>query len=108
VALPTTTEAAFAADVLAASSPVLVDFTAEWCPPCRQIAPVLEQLAAEETARMRVVSLDVDANPVVADLYQVTAMPTLVLFVAGREVARIRGVRPGELIRAELEPYLDH
>jgi thioredoxin len=100
------TESAFAREVLAGALPVLVDFTAAWCPPCQMIAPVLEVIAAGEAQRLRVVSVDVDANPVVADLYQVTAMPTLVLFVGGREVARINGVRPRESIMREIEPHL--
>ncbi|GLY18327.1 thioredoxin [Kineosporia sp. NBRC 101677] len=106
VSLTATTEASFAADVLASPLPVLVEFSADWCPPCQMIAPVLEQIAADEAGRLRVVVLDVDDNPVVADLYQVTAMPTLVLFRAGQEAARIKGVRPRELILAEIAPYL--
>ncbi len=104
--LTTTNEAAFAADVLASPKPVLVEFSADWCPPCQTIAPVLEQIAADEAARLQVLMVDVDDNPVVADLYQVTAMPTLVLFRGGQEVARIKGVKPRELILAELTPHL--
>ncbi|MBT0771887.1 thioredoxin fold domain-containing protein [Kineosporia sp. J2-2] len=104
--LTTTTESAFAADVLASARPVLVDFSAGWCPPCQMIEPVLEQIAADEAARLRVLTLDVDENPVVADLYQVTSMPTLVLFRGGQEVARIKGIRPRELILAEFAPHL--
>jgi thioredoxin 1 len=106
VPLTTTTEATFAADVLSSPQPVLVDFSAEWCPPCQLVAPVLEQIAADEAARLRVVSVDVDENPVVADLYAVTSMPTLVLFRGGREVARIKGVKPREAILAEFTPHL--
>nr|WP_269329218.1 thioredoxin [Kineosporia babensis] len=104
--MTTTTEASFAADVLASPEPVLVEFSADWCPPCQMIAPVLEQIATDESGRLRVVLVDVDENPVVADLYQVTAMPTLVLFRAGQEVARIKGVKPRELILAEITPHL--
>lgn len=104
--LTTTSEASFAADVLASPQPVLVDFSADWCPPCQMIAPVLEQIAADEVRRLRVVTVDVDENPVVADLYQVTSMPTLVLFRGGQEVARIQGVKPRELILAEFTPHL--
>ncbi|GAB3268295.1 thioredoxin [Kineosporia babensis] len=106
MSLTTTTEASFAADVLASPEPVLVEFSADWCPPCQMIAPVLEQIATDESGRLRVVLVDVDENPVVADLYQVTAMPTLVLFRAGQEVARIKGVKPRELILAEITPHL--
>ncbi|GAB6902887.1 thioredoxin [Kineosporia succinea] len=104
--LTTVSEASFAADVLASPRPVLVDFSAPWCPPCQTIAPVLEQIAADETRRLRVVTVDVDENPVVADLYQVSRMPTLVLFRGGQEVARVQGVRPRELILEELAPHL--
>ena len=106
VPLTTTSEASFAADVLASPQPVLVDFSAEWCPPCQMITPVLEQIAGEQAGRLRVVTVDVDENPVVADLYEVTSMPTLVLFRGGQEVARIKGVKPRELILAEFAPHL--
>lgn len=99
-------EAAFAREVLAGALPVLVDFTAEWCPPCQEIAPALEALARDEEHRLRVVSVDVDENPVVADLYQVSAMPTLVLFSGGREVARLTGLHSRELILEHLAPHL--
>ncbi|GLY31779.1 thioredoxin domain-containing protein [Kineosporia sp. NBRC 101731] len=104
--LTATSEAAFAADVLASPRPVLVDFSAGWCPPCQMIEPVLEQIATDEAARLRVLTVDVDENPVVADLYAVTSMPTLVLFRGGQEVARVQGVKPRELILAELRPWL--
>jgi thioredoxin 1 len=64
MSLPSTTDAAFADDVLSSETPVLVDFTAAWCGPCRMLAPVLEQIASDEAARLRIVSIDVDANPV--------------------------------------------
>lgn len=106
VPLTATNEAAFAADVLADPGAVLVDFSADWCPPCQMIAPVLEQIAAQQIGRLRVLTVDVDENPVVADLYTVTKMPTLVLFRAGREVVRITGVKAGAQILAELNPHL--
>jgi thioredoxin 1 len=106
VVLEHVSEAGFARKVLAGALPVLVDFTAEWCPPCQLIAPVLQAISDEEAHRLRVVSVDVDENAVVADLYQVTAMPTLVLFSGGREVTRISGVKPRELILAELASSL--
>jgi thioredoxin 1 len=106
MSLVTTTDAAFAADVLSSPTPVLVDFTADWCPPCRMIAPVLEQIASAETGRLRVVSLDVDANPATTLTYGVTGMPTLALFVHGEIVARIIGARPRAAIMRELDPHL--
>lgn len=106
MSLAVTTDATFADDVLSASTPVLLDFTADWCPPCRMIAPILEQIAAAEAGRLRVVSLDVDANPATALAYGVTGMPTLALFVGGDIVARIMGARPRAAIMRELEPHL--
>lgn len=97
---------AFAREVLAGPLPVLVDFTAGWCPPCQEIAPALEAIADGERHRLRVVSVDVDENPVVADLYRVTAMPTLVLFSGGREVTRLTGVHSQELLLEHLAPHL--
>jgi len=106
VSVPTTTDASFDADVLAASLPVLVDFTAAWCGPCRMIAPVLDQIAADEAGRVKIVSLDVDANPEITRRYGVLGMPTLVLFVGGEPVTQIVGARPRAALLRELEPHL--
>ena len=104
--LPATSDATFADDVLAGATPVLVDFTADWCPPCKMIAPVLAQIAAENADRLRVVALDVDANPATAARYNVLGMPTLALFVRGELVTTVVGARPQALIMQALEPYL--
>jgi CP family cyanate transporter-like MFS transporter len=104
--LPTTSDATFAEDVLASPTPVLVDFTAAWCPPCRMVTPVLERIAAEEAGRLRVVTLDVDENPVTARTHQVMGMPTLALFVAGERVTTVVGARPHRSIVQALEPHL--
>ena len=106
MSVPTTTDATFATDVLASPLPVLVDFTASWCGPCRMIAPVLDQIATEEADRLKVVSLDVDANPETTRTYQVMGMPTLVLFVGGERVTQVVGARPRSAILRELEPHL--
>jgi len=106
MALPTTTDDRFAADVLTSPTPVLVDFTAQWCGPCRMVAPVLEQIAADEAARLRVVSLDVDANPATSAAYGVLGMPTLGLFVGGELVTTVVGARPRTAILRALEPHL--
>jgi thioredoxin 1 len=106
MSLATITDATFTDDVLTGPTPVLVDFTADWCPPCRMIAPILEQIAAAETGRLRVVSLDVDANPATTLTYGVIGMPTLALFVNGEIVARIIGARSRAAIMQELEPHL--
>ncbi|MFC7485516.1 thioredoxin family protein [Knoellia sp. CPCC 206453] len=104
--LTTTTDATFREDVLASSLPVLVDFTANWCPPCRAIAPVLDLIATDEVGRMKVVSLDVDENPKTALAYGVLSMPTLALFVDGVVVSQRVGARSRPQIMRELEPHL--
>ncbi|GAA4486603.1 hypothetical protein GCM10023094_43400 [Rhodococcus olei] len=104
--LATTTDARFATDVLHADLPVLVDFTAQGCGPCRMITPVLEQIAAEQDGRMRVVTLDVGTNPVVAGENQVMGTPTLALFVGGEPVVRLPGARSRAAIMREIEPHL--
>jgi thioredoxin 1 len=106
VSVQITTDATFAEDVLTADRPVLVEFTADWCGPCKLIAPVLAQIAADEASRLRVVSLDVDENPQTTRRYGVLGMPTLALFVDGRPVVQFTGARPRAAIMRELEPYL--
>ena len=102
----TTTDATFEQEVLSSELPVLVDFTADWCPPCRMIAPVLDQIANDHAGRLKVVSLDVDANPVTARRYHVMGMPTLALFVGGEVVSQTVGARPRSAILHEIEPHL--
>jgi thioredoxin 1 len=106
MSLTITTDAAFDADVLSSSTPVLVDFTADWCPPCKMVEPVLEQIATEEASRLSVVSIDVDANPVTTLNYGVLSMPTLALFVDGEIVVQLIGAKPRTAIMRQLEPYL--
>jgi thioredoxin 1 len=106
MSLTVTTDATFARDVLASPTPVLVEFTAEWCAPCRMIAPVLERIATEQAGRLRVVSLDVDSNPETARAHGVLGMPTMSLFVGGRVVAQVTGARPQAQLMKELEPHL--
>ena len=106
MSLTMTTDATFATDVLASSMPVLVEFTADWCPPCKMIEPVLQQIAAEASDRLKVVSLDVDAHPVTTLNYGILSMPTLALFINGQVVAQMVGAKPRAVIMRELEPYL--
>lgn len=100
------TDATFAEEVLASSTPVLVEFTATWCAPCRMLGPVLDQIAAEQAGRLRVVALDVDANPRTSRHYGVMSMPTLALFVDGQVVSQTVGARPRAAILREIEPHL--
>jgi thioredoxin 1 len=106
MSLNETTDADFANDVLASPIPVLVEFTATWCPPCRMVAPILEQIAADKKDHLRVVALDVDANPAIPLKYQVMGMPTMALFINGEIVARMLGARSRTAILRELEPHL--
>ncbi|GAA1594584.1 thioredoxin [Actinomadura kijaniata] len=105
-AVPEITDADFAAEVLGADRPVLVEFTAEWCPPCRQLAPVLAELADEERDRLKVVAIDVDANPVTTAAYGVLAMPTLMVFRDGEPVVSVVGARSKRRLLRDVEPAL--
>lgn len=104
--IPVTSDAAFAGEVLASELPVIVDFTATWCAPCRMVTPVLEQLATEEAHRLRIVTLDVDAHPETARAYSVMSMPTLALFRDGQIVATVVGAQSRTAILKRFEPYL--
>ncbi|WP_370149582.1 thioredoxin [Streptacidiphilus sp. EB129] len=96
------TDETFAAEVLGSDIPVLVDFTADWCPPCRMIAPVLAEIAGEQQGRLKVVSVDVDSNPGTQAAYGVMSMPTLMLFQAGEPVKSLVGARPKRRLLQEL------
>ena len=86
-------DASFAQDVLSSNTPVLVDFWATWCGPCRMVAPVLEEIASENSGQLTVAKLDVDANPDTARDFQVVSIPTLILFKDGQPVKRIVGAK---------------
>ncbi|MFE6284436.1 thioredoxin family protein [Streptomyces sp. NPDC057877] len=96
------TDADFEAEVIGADLPVLVEFTADWCPPCRQMAPVLSALAVEEAERLKVVQLDVDASPETTHAYKVLSMPTFMLFRGGEPVKAMVGARPKRRLLEEL------
>jgi len=94
------TDASFVIDVLQSDKLVLVDFWAEWCGPCRKVAPVLEEIANELGDKVTVVKLDIDANPETARAYRVMSVPTLTIFKGGKPVHSVAGAKPkAEIIR---------
>jgi thioredoxin 1 len=105
--LTTVDEASFERKVLESDLPVLVDFWAEWCPPCHQIAPVLAAIGAERAGRLRIVKLNSDENPAVSARYRVMALPTLILFHRGEQVWSVVGARPKARLLAELDQALE-
>jgi thioredoxin 1 len=100
------TDADFQAEVLESEQPVLVDFWAPWCGPCRVVAPVLEEIAGEREAELKIVKVNIDENQQTAMNFQILAIPTMVLFRNGAEAKRIQGAMPKKRLEAELEPAL--
>lgn len=100
------TDASFEQDVLRSEKPVLVDFWAAWCAPCRRVAPVLEQIAAEHGDKLEIVKLNVDENPETAMRYQVTSIPAMKLYSGGEVVKTVIGAKPKPAIEADLAAVL--
>ncbi len=101
------TDATFEDDVLKSPLPTLVDFWAEWCGPCRMIAPVVEEIARDYNDRVRVVKMNVDANPHTPARLGIMGIPTLILFKDGREVDRVVGYRPKRALEEFLLSHLE-
>jgi len=94
------TDASFTSDVLQSDVPVLVDFWAEWCAPCRKVEPLLEEIATEMDGKVSIVKLNIDENPETARTYRVMSVPTLTVFKDGQPVNSVAGARPkGDLVR---------
>jgi len=103
--LPDVTDANFKAEVLDSETPVLVDFWAPWCGPCRVVHPILEEMA-NEREDVKIVSLNVDENQDTASAYEVLSIPTMILFRGGDAAKRVVGAMPKKRLEAELEPAL--
>lgn len=101
-----TTEQNFKAQVLDSTLPVLVEFTADWCPPCKMLAPILNQIAEIHQSKLRVGMVDSDVHTELVQQYSVMGLPTMILFVGGTPVERITGYMPRERIEAKLLPHL--
>jgi thioredoxin 1 len=100
------TDADFQAEVLESEQPVLVDFWAPWCGPCRVVAPVLEEIAGEREAELKIVKLNIDENLQTAADFEVLSIPTLILFRNGQVAKKVIGAMPKRRLEAELEPAL--
>jgi len=96
----------FQAEVIESDKPVLVDFWAPWCGPCRVVAPVLEEIAAERPDDLRIVKLNTDENQQTAAAFQVLSIPTMILFKGGQPVKTVVGAYPKQKLEKELEPAL--
>jgi thioredoxin 1 len=100
------TDTQFQTSVLDSETPVLVDFWAEWCVPCHMVSPVVEEIGQEKGEGLKVAKLNIDENPDATRTYGVMSIPSLILFKAGKEVARVTGARPKDAILRDLEPHL--
>ncbi len=102
----TLSAATFDEEVNRSSTPVLVDFWAEWCGPCKQIAPILDEIASEQDGRLTVAKLNVDEAPDIARRFGVMSIPTMILFDRGEPAKRVVGAKPKEALLGELAEYL--
>lgn len=106
MAMTHVTEATFAAEVLQSTTPVLVDFWAEWCGPCRAVAPILEEISKEYGSKIKIVKLNTDEESAIAIKYGITSIPTMNVFVGGQVVKTIVGAKPKPMLLKDLEPFI--
>lgn len=99
-------DANFSSEILQAAQPALVDFYADWCGPCRALAPIVEEIAHDLTGRLKVAKLDVDQNQETALKYGVQSIPTLIIFKGGQEVERLIGYMSKSKLLSKIEPHL--
>jgi thioredoxin 1 len=105
-ATKTVTDATFDAEVLKSEKPVVVDYWAEWCGPCRMVAPVLEEIATEHAEKINVVKINIDENPQVAKRYGILQIPTLNVFSGGEVVKQVIGAKPKSALLRDLAEFL--
>lgn len=100
------TDATFEAEVLGSDKPIMVDFWAEWCGPCRAVSPILDKIAEENADKLAIVKLDVDANPETAMKYGITSIPAMYVFKGGEVVKRVIGAKPKPALEADLAEFI--
>jgi thioredoxin 1 len=102
----TVTDATFQSEVLHHEIPILVDFWAEWCGPCRAVSPILDKIAEENTGKLSIVKMNVDENPETAEKYGIVSIPSMLVFDGGEVVKRITGAKPKPVLDADLTEFL--
>jgi thioredoxin 1 len=100
------TDASFQSDVLEHDKPIMVDFWAEWCGPCRAVSPILDKIAEENSDKLDIVKLNVDDNPETAMKYGITSIPAMYVFEKGEIVKRVIGAKPKPALEADLAEFL--